>query len=78
MPWPRMNALLGSNLRDGFFFFEEFSGHLSLERRGVVFLFGHNVSSVTLEGLPDCPNFWVHYIKPYLLPVERAVGSWMT
>ncbi len=61
MPWPRMNALLGSNLRDGFFFFEEFSGHLSLERRGVVFLFGHNVSSVTLEGLPDCPNFWVHY-----------------
>ena len=34
---------------------------MSLERRRVVFLFGHNVSSVTLEGLPDCLNFWVHY-----------------
>ena len=61
-----MNALLGSNLRDGFFFFKEFSGHLSLERRRVVFLFGHNVSRVTLEGLPDCPNFWVHYMSRQL------------
>ena len=26
----------------------------------------HSVSSVTLEGLPDCPNFWVHYNLPEL------------
>lgn len=49
-----MGAMFAGNLRRGFFFFEDCSGHLILEPRGVVPLYGHNTFSVTLQGRPDC------------------------
>ncbi len=63
-----------SNLRDGFFFFGEFSDHLSLERRCVVFLFGHSVRCDTGEGLPDRPNFGVRYKAT----IAKSKSPWRT
>jgi len=61
MPWTGMNAVFGSNLTDGFFFLEHFEHHLAFEGGRMPFLFRHEMSSVTLDGLQNCLVFGDHY-----------------
>ena len=56
-----MDTVVGGNLGHRFLFLEHLEHYLGFEGRGMMFLFRHNVSSETLEGLPDCLDFWSHY-----------------
>ena len=60
---PRMDLVLSRNLRDRLLFLKHLQHHLSFERRGMMFLFWHDVSSVTLEALKTCLVFGDHYRK---------------
>ena len=66
-----MNLVLGRNLGDRFLFFQHLEHHLGFECRGMMFLFRHDVSSITLEALQTCLVFGDHY-RPFRRPGSFA------
>ena len=58
---PGMDLVRGGDLGDRLLFFQHFEHHLGFERRGMMFLLWHDVSSVTLEALQTCLVFGDHY-----------------
>ncbi len=66
LPFPAMqltgmNLMFGRDLGDRFLLFEHLDHHLGFERGGMMFLFRHDVSSVTFGALQTCLVFGDHY-----------------
>ena len=70
----RMDLVFSRNLRDRLLFLKHLQHHLSFERRGMMFLFWHDVSSVTLEALKTCLVFGDHYTVPHGILPPATVG----
>ncbi len=71
-----MDLVLSRNLRDRFLFLQHLEHHLGFERRGMMFLLWHDVSSVTLEALQTCLVFGDHYTvvsTPGVSPTSHTV-----